>query len=101
MTAPREPHRPPSPPDRRPSPRGGHPSSQTASAAGRPAGFARLAGARRGLVHSVRTLAAAALLALVGGLALPATAQAQTTGICDRTQKIQEVILAEFGRPSG
>ena len=78
MTAPREPHRPPSPPDRRPSPRGGHPSSQTASAAGRPAGFARLTGARRGLVHSVRTLAAAALLALVGGLALPATAQAQS-----------------------
>ena len=77
MTAPREPHRPPAPPDRRPSPRGGHPSSQTASAAARPAGFARLAGARRGLVHSVRTLAAAALLALVGALALPATAQAQ------------------------
>ena len=78
MTAPREPHRPPSPPDRRPSPRGGHPSSQTASAAARSAGLARLAGARRGLVHSVRTLAAAALLALSGGLALPATAEAQT-----------------------
>ena len=81
MTAPREPHRPPSPPDRRPSPRGGHPSSQTASAAGRPAGFARLTGARRGLVHSVRTLAAAALLALLGGLALPATTQAQAPGV--------------------
>ena len=78
MTAPREPHRPPAPPDRLPSPRGGHPSSQTESAAGRPAGSARLAGARRGLVHSVRTLAAAALLALSGGLALPATAEAQT-----------------------
>ena len=78
MTAPREPHRPPAPPDRLPSPRGGHPSSQTESAAARPAGFARLAGARRGLVHSVRTLAAAALLALSGGLALPATAEAQT-----------------------
>ena len=77
MTAPREPHRPPSPPDRRPSPRGGHPSPSTASAAGRSAGFARLAGARRGLVGSVRALAAAALLALCGGLALPATAQAQ------------------------
>ena len=81
MTAPREPHRTPSPPDRRPSPRGGHPSSQTASAAGRPAGFARLTGARRGLVHSVRTLAAAALLALLGALALPATAQAQAPGV--------------------
>ena len=77
MTAPREPHRPPSPPDRRPSPRGGHPSPSTASAAGRSAGFARLAGARRGLVGCVRALAAAALLALCGGLALPATAQAQ------------------------
>ena len=79
MTAPREPHRPPSPPDRLPSPRGGHPSPSTESAAARPAGFARLAGARRGLVHSVRALAAAALLALSGGLALPATAQAQDT----------------------
>ena len=82
MTAPRarEQRRPPAPPDRLPSPRGGHPSSQTASAAARPAGFARLAGARRGLVHSVRTLAAVALVALValvGGLALPATTQAQ------------------------
>ena len=76
MTVPREPHRPPSPPDRRPSPRGGHPSSQTASAA-RPAGLARLAGARRCLVHSARPLAAVALFALVGALALPATAQAQ------------------------
>ena len=86
MTAPREPHRPPSPPDRRPSPRGGHPSSQSASAAARPAGFARLAGARRGLVHSVRTLAAGALLALVGALALPATAQAQTTFVSNLGQ---------------
>ena len=93
MTAPREPHRPPAPPDRRPSPRGGHPSSQTASAATRPAGLGRLAGTRRGLVHSVRTLAAAALLALVGALALPAAAQAQTPGICDRTQQVQDAIL--------
>ena len=77
MTAPREPHRPPSPPDRRPSPRGGRPSSQTASAAARPAGLARLRGARRGLVRSVRALAAAACLSLVGALLLPATAQAQ------------------------
>ena len=72
---------PPPRPDRLPSPRGGHPSSQTASAAARPAGFARLAGARRGLVHSARPLAAAALLALVGALALPATAQAQTCSV--------------------
>ena len=42
-------------------------------------GFARLAGARRGLVGSARALAAAALLALTGALALPATAEAQTT----------------------
>ena len=83
MTAPRprEQADPPSPPDRLPSPRGGHPSSQTASAAARPAGFARLAGTRRGLVHSARALAAAALLALSGGLALPATAQAQSAGV--------------------
>ena len=65
MTAPRlrEQRRPPSPPDRRPGPRGGHPSPSTVSAAKRLAGFARLAGA--------------ALLALFGALALPATAQAQ------------------------
>ena len=69
ITAPRlrEQRRPPSPPDRLPSPRGGHPSPSTASAA-----------ARRGLLSSARALAAAALLALVVGLALPATAQAQT-----------------------
>ena len=100
MTAPRarEQRRRPSPPDRLPSPRGGHPSSQTASAAARSAGFARLAGARRGLVRSGRTLAAAALLALFGALAVPTTAQAQSAmlGICDRTAKIQEVILAEI-----
>ena len=77
MTAPREQHRPPSPPDRLPSPRGGHPSPSTASAAARPAGFARLTGARRGLVHSARALTAALLL-LSGALALPAPAQAQT-----------------------
>ena len=77
---------PPPRPDRLPSPRGGHPSSQTASAAARPAGFARLAGARRGLVHSVRTLAAAALLALSGALAPPAAAQ-------DR------VLVSDLGHP--
>ena len=81
MTAPRprEQRRPPSPPDRRPPRRGGgsSPSPYAASAAGRPAGPARLCGARRGLVRSVRALAAAALLALSGALALPA--QAQTT----------------------
>ena len=96
MTAPREPHRPPAPPDRLPSPRGGHPSSQTASAAARPAGFARLAGARRGLVRSVRALAAAALLALVGALALPATAQAQAPDTTAPT-----LISASVGRSGG
>ena len=81
MTAPRarEQCRPPSPPDRRPPRRGGPSSSQTASAAGRPAGLARLAGARRGLFRSAGALAAAALLALSGAVALPATAEAQTT----------------------
>ena len=76
MTAPREREhdRPPSPPDRLPPRRGGRPSSQTVSAAGRPAGFARLAGARRDLLRSARALASAALLAL----ALAATAEAQT-----------------------
>ena len=80
MTAPRarEHNRAPSPPDRRPPRRGGRPSSQTASAAHRPAGFARLAGARQRLVRSARVLAAAALLTLSGALALPAPAQAQT-----------------------
>ena len=56
---------------------GGRPSSETCSAAGRP-DLARLAGARRALVGSARALAAAALLALSGALALPATAEAQT-----------------------
>ena len=68
---------PPPRPDRLPSPRGGRTSYKTESAAGRRAGFARLAGARRGLLRSAGALAAAALLALFGGLALPATAQAQ------------------------
>ena len=66
------------PTDLLPPRRGGRPSSETVSAAGRPVGFARLAGARRGLVGSARALAAA-LLALTGALALPATAEAQTT----------------------
>ncbi len=66
------------PTDLLPPRRGGHPSPSTASAAARPAGFARLAGARRGLFRSARALAAAALLALTGALALPATAEAQT-----------------------
>ena len=75
MTAPRarEQADPPAPPDRRPPRRGGSPSPETASAAGRPVAFARLGGSRRSLVRS-----AAALLALSGALALPATAEAQT-----------------------
>ena len=80
MTAPpaREQADPPSPPDRRPPRRGGgsSPSPYTyASAAGRAADPVRPAGARRGLVRSARALAAAALLALSGALALPASAQ--------------------------
>ena len=68
--------RPPSPPDRRPLRRGGRPSPETASA-GRPAGFNRQV-ARRGLFPSAGVLAAAALLALTGALALPVAAEAQT-----------------------
>ena len=80
MTAPRarEQADPPSPPDRLPPRRGGRPSSQTLSAAGRSAG---LGGARRGFLHSAGALAAAALLALCGALALPAMAQAQSAGV--------------------
>ena len=90
MTAPRARGQdcPPSPPDRLPPRRGGRPSSQTVSAAGRPAALARLAGARRGLLRSARALAAAALLALVGALALPATAYAQiVTTLVSNTSK--------------
>ena len=90
MTAPRarEQAGPPSPPDRRPPRRGGGSSPSPygyASAAGRPAGPARPCGARRGLVRSARALAAAALLALSGALALPATAQA-------------DVLVSNFGQ---
>ena len=45
--------------------------------AGRPAGLARPRGGQRGLVRSARALAAAALLALSGALALPVAARAQ------------------------
>ena len=78
---PREQAGPPSPPDRLPPRRGGGPSASTyaVTAAGRPGGPARLAGARRGLVRSARMLAAAGLLALSGALALPAQAQTLPT----------------------
>ena len=83
MTAPRarEQADPPAPPDCPPPRRGGRssPFIYAVSAAGRAAGPARPAGARRGLVRSARALAVAALLALSGALALPATAQEQTT----------------------
>ena len=88
MTArrPREHAGPLSPPDRRPPRRGGGSSPYIyASAAGRPAGPARLCGARRGLVRSAGALAAAALLALSGALALPATAEAQTVVLVSNT----------------
>ena len=79
MTAPRprEQADPPSPPDRLPPRRGGSPSSKIVSAAARPAGLARLAGARRGLVRSARALAAAACLSLAGALAFAAEVNAQ------------------------
>ena len=82
MTAPpaREQAGPPSPPERRPPRRGGgsSPSGYAASAAGRAAGSARLAGGRRGRLHSTRALAAAAWVLALGALALPATTEAQT-----------------------
>ena len=98
MTAPRprEQADPPSPPDRLPPRRGGRPSYKTESAAARPAGFARLVGARRRFLRSARTLPATALLALSGLLALPATAEAQTADICDRTKKVYEFILDQL-----
>ena len=92
MTAPRARERsdPPAPPDRRSPRRGGgsSPPTYASSAAGRPAGPARLRGARRGLVRSARALAASALLALSGALALPATAQA-------------DVLVSNIGETSG
>ena len=89
MTAPRarEQTCPPPPPDVLLPRRGGRPSSKTAWAAGRPAGFARLRGARRSLVGSAGALAAAALLALSGALALPATATAQTNVLVSNVGK--------------
>ena len=81
MTAPRarEQTCPPSPPARRPPRRGcgSSPYRYAVSAAVRPAGLACPRVARRGLVRSVRALAAAACLSVVCALALPATAQAQ------------------------
>ena len=85
MTAPRlrEQRRPPSPPDTLPSRRdgGSSPCTYAASSAARPASSERPRVARRGFVNSARALAAAALLALSGVLALPA--QAQTTCTLD------------------
>ena len=80
MIAPRarEQCHPPSPPDRLPPRRGGHPSSSSVFASGRLAGFARLAGARLGLVRSARVLAAVVWLSLLGALALPVAAQTST-----------------------
>ena len=85
MTVPRlrEQCRPPSPPDRRP-----------------PAGFARLAVARRGLVRSARALAAAACLALVGSLALPATATAQASVLVTNLNNA-ELVLSLAGAAHG
>ena len=67
--------------------RGGCSSADSASAFGRPAGFAR-----HWLVRSARVLAAAAAL-LCGVLALPATAQ--TPSVCDRTEQVRDAIVEE------
>ena len=80
----REHSRPPSPPDRRPPRPGGRPSCKTASAGG-----------GRGLVGFARGLAAAACLALFGALALPSTAEAQITPVCDRTVQVRDEIVDE------
>ena len=79
MTAPRprEQAGPPSPPEHPPSRRGGRSSRHTVTA-GRPAGFARLAGARRALFRAARAAAVVACLSLAGAFALP-TVQADTT----------------------
>ena len=99
MTVPRarEHANPPSPPDGRPPRRGGgsspSPYTYAASAAGRPAGPARLCGARRGLVRSARALAAAAPLALSGALALPGTAEAEVlVSNIGQTDAVQAVV---------
>ena len=80
MTAPRprEQAGPPSPPEHPPSRGGGRSSRHTVTAAGRPAGFARLAGARRALFRAARAAAVVACLCLAGAFALPAV-QADTT----------------------
>ena len=103
MTAPRarEQADPPSPPDRRPPRRGGgsSPSINAASAAGRRVPPV----ARHGLVRSARALAAAALLALTGGLFLPASAEAQTaitlvsnTGQSEQTENYYRAVSQRF-----
>ena len=51
-------------------------------------------------MRSARVLAAVAWLSLLGALALPAPAQAQTTGICDRTQQVQNDILGQLSAVS-
>ena len=79
MIAPRlrEQRRPPAPPDRQPPRRGRRLLTfHICRICRRPASGSR-APARRGLVRSARALAAAALLALSGALALPAAANAQ------------------------
>ena len=110
MTAPRlrEQRHPPSPPDRLPPRRGGgsSPSPCTcASAAGPAADAERLFGARRGLVRSARALAAAALLALSGALALPATAEAQEIALLSNTEQSyipgNAQIVADFKQAQG
>ena len=80
MTAPRaqEQRRPPSPPEHPPSRRGGRSSPYAVTAAGRPAAFTRLAGARCALVRSARAVAFVGCLCLAGAFALPAV-QADTT----------------------
>ena len=61
----------------------------------------RLNGAGRGLLRSARALAAAALLALVGALALPATAEAQTdtTLVSNTDQTVSSAVGSIAAQP--
>ncbi len=104
MTAPRlrEQRRPPAPPDRRPPRRGcgSSPYRYAVSAAVRPAGLACPRVARRGLVRSVRALAAAACLSVVCALALPAMAYAQEIALVSNITEADGGGVADV-RPPG
>ena len=103
MIAPRlrEQRRPPAPPDRRPPRRGRRLLTfHICRICRRPASGSR-APARRGLVRSARALAAAALLALSGALALPAAANAQEIALVSNMSESGERTQVTFVQPVG